>query len=82
VTVGSVVDEPAVCDMAVPSRVHSNTVDRIATAEGAIRLDNTLMTYFPNPDISAVPVRTPAYRTRRSEKYHWKYPMYLANFPV
>jgi hypothetical protein len=43
VTAGSVVDEPPVCDMAVPSRAHSNTVDRIATVEGAIRLDDTLM---------------------------------------
>jgi hypothetical protein len=42
-TAGSVVDEPPVCDMAVPPGVHSNTVDRIATVEGAIRLDDTLM---------------------------------------
>jgi hypothetical protein len=47
VTVGSVVDEPPVCDMAVPPGANSNTVDRIATAEGAIRLDEILMTHFP-----------------------------------
>ena len=47
VTVGSVVDEPPVCDMAVSPGAHSNAVDRIATAEGAIRLDDTLMMHFP-----------------------------------
>jgi hypothetical protein len=47
VTVGSVADEPPVCDMAVPPGAHSNTVDRIATAEGATRLDDTLMTHSP-----------------------------------
>jgi hypothetical protein len=43
VTLGSVAEEPPVCDMAVPPKAHSSTVDRIATTEGAIRFDNTLM---------------------------------------
>ena len=77
---GSAVDEPPVCDMAAPPKAHSNAVDRIATAEGVIRLD--LTTCSPNPDINAVPVRTPTYPTRRSKKHHWTCPMYLANFLV
>jgi len=47
VTLGSVVEEPPVCDTAVPPRAHSNAVDRIATAEGAIRLDGILTTCSP-----------------------------------
>jgi hypothetical protein len=48
VTLGSVVKEPAVCDTAVPPRAHSNAIDRIATAEGGIRLDGILMTMSSN----------------------------------
>jgi hypothetical protein len=41
---GSGVAAPvAVCDIAVPLRLHSNAVDRIAIAEGATKLDNVLM---------------------------------------
>ena len=43
VTLGSVVGELPVCDIAVPPRPHSNAVDRIATVEGAIRLDDSLI---------------------------------------
>ena len=42
----------AVCEAAVPL---SNTVDRTATAEGATRLDDILITRPPNPEINAVP---------------------------
>jgi hypothetical protein len=39
-----------VCDIAAPPGAHSNAVDRIATAEGARKLDDDLMTIsFPNP---------------------------------
>ena len=31
------------CDIAVPLRLHSNAVDRIAIAEGATNLDDVLM---------------------------------------
>ena len=37
----------AVCEAAVPLRPHSNAVDRIATAEGATRLDDILITRSP-----------------------------------
>ena len=41
---GSGVAAPvAVCDIAVPLRLHSNAVDRIAIAEGATKLDEDLM---------------------------------------
>src|SRR5262249_3427284 len=46
----------AVCDIAVPL---SNAVDRIATAEGATRLDDILIPRSPNPGTNAAPVRTP-----------------------
>lgn len=60
VTAGSCVAEPvAVCDTAVPHAPHNNAVERIATAEGAARLDDILTTVLPNPDINALPVRTP-----------------------
>jgi hypothetical protein len=42
---GSGVAEPvAVCDTAVPLKLHSNEIDKIAIAEGAKRLDEDLMT--------------------------------------
>ena len=48
VTLGSWVAEPvAVCDIAVPLGPHNNAVDRIATAEGAAKLDDNLMTSPP-----------------------------------
>ena len=43
VTLGSELEEPAVCDTAVPPRAHSNAVDRRATAEGATKPDDNLM---------------------------------------
>jgi hypothetical protein len=49
-TSGSEVTPPTrgpVCDIAGPVRLHSNAVDRIATAEGATRLDDILMTRSP-----------------------------------
>jgi hypothetical protein len=57
VMLGSV--EPvAVCDTAVPLRPHSNAVDKMATAEGATKIDDHLMTMsFPNPGRNAVPMR-------------------------
>jgi hypothetical protein len=36
-----------VCDIAAPVRLHSNAVDRMATAEDAIRLDDILITRSP-----------------------------------
>jgi hypothetical protein len=48
VMLGSGVADPvAVCDTAVSLRPHSNAVDRITTAEGAIRLDDILMRRSP-----------------------------------
>ena len=45
---GSGVEEPVtVCDIAVPLWPHNNAVDRIATAEGATRLDDILMRRSP-----------------------------------
>jgi hypothetical protein len=43
VMLGSEVPPEGVCDIAVPLRPHNNAVDRIATAEGATRLDGILM---------------------------------------
>src|SRR5581483_2888681 len=58
VTLGSV--EPGVvCDIAAPVRLHSNAVDRIATAADATKLDDIVILVLPNPDLNAVPVRTP-----------------------
>ena len=49
-TLGSGVPEPvAVCDIAVPLRLLSNAVDRIAIAEGATKPDDDLMPYPPEP---------------------------------
>jgi hypothetical protein len=40
----------SICDIAVPLRLHSNAVDRIAIAEGATKLDDDLMIISdPNP---------------------------------
>jgi hypothetical protein len=42
---GSGAGEPvAVCDTAVPLKLHSNEIDKPAIAEGAKRLDEDLMT--------------------------------------
>jgi hypothetical protein len=51
VTLGIEVEEPVVVsDIAAPLGAHSNAVDRIATAEGARKLDDNLMTIsLPNP---------------------------------
>ena len=46
VTLGSV-ELGAVCEAAVPLRPHNNEVDRIATAEGATRVDDILITRTP-----------------------------------
>jgi len=46
VTLGRV-ELGVVCDAAVPLRPHNNEVDRIATAEGATRLDDILTTCSP-----------------------------------
>src|ERR1700759_830111 len=49
VTLGSV--EPGVvCDIAAPVRLHSNAVDRIATAADATKLDDIVILVPPNPD--------------------------------
>ena len=45
----------AVCDAAVPLMPHSNAVDRIATVEGATKLDDNLMNVLPDTDGNAVP---------------------------
>jgi hypothetical protein len=47
VMLGSEVPPEGVCDIAAPLRPHNNAVDRIATAEGATRLDDILMRRFP-----------------------------------
>ena len=49
----------AVCDIAVPLRLHSNAVDRIAIAEGAAKLDDDLMIISRQiQDGHCVPMRT------------------------
>jgi hypothetical protein len=49
VTLGRV-ELGVVCEAAVPLRPHNNEVDRIATAEGAKRLDEDLIDrVLPNP---------------------------------
>ena len=52
----------AVCEAAVPLRPHNNAVDRIATAEGATRLDDILTTRSPKsgPGADTVPNIQPA----------------------
>jgi hypothetical protein len=57
---GSVAAEPvAVCDTAVPLKLHSNEIDKIAIAEGPKRLDEDLMTLsFQIQDDYAVLGRT------------------------
>jgi len=53
VTLGSV--EPGVvCDIAGPVRLNSNAVDRTATAEGAIRLDDSLMVRSPKSEAAII----------------------------
>jgi hypothetical protein len=57
VMLGSGAVEPdAVCDTAVPLGPHSNAVDKIATAEGAAKLDGNLMTCPPIREGNAVPI--------------------------
>jgi hypothetical protein len=60
----------AVCDAAGP---HSKTVDKTATAEGAIKLDDNLMTCPPNADGNVVPTsaryHTFRIRPRASKRY-------------
>jgi hypothetical protein len=66
VMLGSEVAKPvAVCDIAVPLGPHNNAVDRMATAEGATKLDDNLMT-CPSQirDGNAVP-RVARYHTFR-----------------
>src|SRR6202011_947392 len=46
VTLGSV-EFGVVCDIAAPVKLHSNAAERIATAEGATRLDDILITRSP-----------------------------------
>ena len=47
------------CDIAVPLRLHSNAVDRIAIAEGATKLDDDLMIISDQiQDGHSVPMRT------------------------
>jgi hypothetical protein len=72
VTLGSV-ELGVVCEAAVPLRPHNNEIDKMATAAGATRLDDILITRSPKSGKNAVPVR-------KEEKHHWKCPMYLANF--
>jgi hypothetical protein len=55
-----------VCEAAVPL---SNTVDRTATAEGATRLDDTLIT------------RSPKYRPRFGLRYLFRFSAVTRNFP-
>jgi len=56
VTAGSGVAEfVAVCDIAVPLRLHNNAVDRIAAAEGTTNLEDILMRCPSIPDGNAVP---------------------------
>ena len=48
-----------VCDIAIPLRPQSKAVDRIATAEGATKLDNDLMTCPPKSGTEMpAPMRT------------------------
>ena len=43
-TLGIGAAEPVVCDTAIPLKLHSNEIDKIAIAGGAKRLDEDLMT--------------------------------------
>ena len=43
-TLGIGAAEPVVCDTAIPLKLHSNEIDKIAIAEGPKRLDEDLMT--------------------------------------
>ena len=62
-----------VCEAAVQLRPHNNAVDRIATAEGATRLDDILITRSPIPDINAVPVRTPHHVSNQPFPSGWQF---------
>jgi hypothetical protein len=64
----------AVCDT---DGLQSKRVDRITTAEGAIALDDMLMTRSPNQHIDA---RPGADTLHLASLHYWKSTMYLANF--
>jgi hypothetical protein len=71
----------AVCDIAAPVRLNSNVIDRRATAEGATRLGDILITRSPKSGQKCRPAAVCRHRFQQEEeKYHWKCPMYLANF--
>ena len=54
---GSGAAEPvAACDTAVQLGLHSNAIDKIATAKGAAKLEDNLITCAPVRDGNAVPV--------------------------
>lgn len=60
-TLGSEVAEP-VCDIAVPLRPHSSSIDKIATAGLATKGGENLMVMSsPNRDGHAIPMRTIAH---------------------
>ena len=57
VMLGSEVAEPvAVCDIAMPLGPHDNAMERMATAEGATKFDDSLMICPPNRDAKAVSI--------------------------
>src|SRR5882672_2317684 len=70
---GSWAAEPvAVCDVAVPLRLHSNAVDRIAIAESATKLDDDLMTISRQiQDGHSVPMRTRYHTHSTSQLRIW-----------
>jgi hypothetical protein len=62
VTLGSEVAEPVgACDIAVPLRPHSSSIDKIATAGLAAKSDENLMAMPSHWDGHATPVCTVAY---------------------
>jgi len=86
-----------VCETAVPVRPHNNQVDRIATAEGATRLDDVLIirtpksgaaTWIFHPRNKAFgraehsPQCSDLAFPQKEDRHHWNCPMYLANFRV
>ena len=78
VTLGRV-ELGVVCEAAVPLRAHNNEVDRIATAEGATRLDDILTTCSPKsgnkhcPGADTVSRIQPTVRSgrRRRGRHFW-----------
>jgi hypothetical protein len=86
-----------VCEAAVPLKPHNNEVDRIATAEGATRLDDILITRTPKSGaVTCIfHARNKAFGRdehspqcsdlafpQKEDQHHWKCPMYPANFRV